>query len=159
MELTHVRIVTAGPFRVAAFSAEGTEPEAPAFEKLKAWAEPRGLLADPAAAFLFGRNDPPPMPGRTDYGYVYMLTVPDDVDPGDGAEFEVLPRATYLVVRARLPEMGAAWEALYHRAESSGFTVTDHGVEEHLDIPGTVAPEEMVFDLWLPVDGAEHARA
>ena len=152
MELTNVRTVVAGPLRVVAFRAEGTEPEEPAFERLKAWAEPRGLLADQASFLLLGRNDPPPAPGKPDYGYVYMLTVAEGVDAGKGVEVVDLPRATYLVVRSRLPEMGGRWEALYGWAASAGYTVTGHGFEEHLNLPGTVAPDDMLFDLWLPVD-------
>jgi DNA gyrase inhibitor GyrI len=153
MELTHVRTVIAGPFRVVAFRAEGAEPETPAFERLRAWAEPRGLLADQSSFLLLGRNDPPPAPDRPYYGYVYMLTLPEGVDTGQGAELIDLPRATYAVVRARLSDMGGRWEALYSWAESSGYTVTGHGFEEHLNLPDTVAPEDMLFDLWLPVDG------
>lgn len=154
MEPTDVRTVSVGPLRCVAFRAEGTEPEAPAFERLRAWAEPRGLLADQSSFLLLGRNDPPPAPGRAEYGYVYMLTIPKSVEAGDGVELIELPRATYVVVRARLSDMGARWEALYRWAESSGLTVTGHGLEEHLNLPGTVAPEEMLFDLWLPVEGA-----
>lgn len=152
-ELTNVRTVNAGPLRVVAFRAQGTEPEASAFEKLRSWAEPRGLLADRSSFLLLGRNDPPPAPGRPDYGYVYMLTIPDGLEAGGGVEIIEIPQATYLVVRARLSDMGTRWEALYRWAESSGFTVTGHGLEEHLNLPGTVVPEEMVFDLWLPITG------
>jgi len=27
------------------------------------------------------------------------------------------------------------------------------GLEEHLDMPGTVVQESVLFDLWLPVQG------
>ena len=80
-----------------------------------------------------------------------MLTVPESIESGAGPEITDLPRATYAVVRARLPEMNARWEALYNWAESSGYTVTGHGLEEHLDRPHAVPIEEMLFDLWLPV--------
>ena len=152
MKLTNIRTLTAGPFRVVAFRAHGTEPEGPAFAKLKAWAEPRGLLADQSGFLLLGRNDPPPVAGRPDYGYVYMLTVPEGYEAGGGVEVIELPRTTYVVVRARIADMGARWEALYRWAEGEGLTVTGHGLEEHLDLPGAVPPEEMLFDLWLPVE-------
>lgn len=151
MELANVRLVKAGPFRAAAFRAKGTEPETPAFEKLRTWAESKNLLSDTSSFLLFGRNDPPPEPDRADYGYVYMLTVPATIESGGGLEIVELPRSMYAVVRARLPEMNARWEALYGWAESSGLKVTDHGLEEHLDLPGEEAPENMLFDLWLPV--------
>jgi hypothetical protein len=82
-----------------------------------------------------------------------MLTIPDGLEPGAGMEVIEIPRAAYAVCRARLSDMVISWEALYRWAESSGFTVTGHGLEEHLDIPGTVPVESMLFNLWLPVEG------
>jgi len=153
MDLRNVRMVSTGRLRAVAFRAEGDEPEATAFERLRAWAEPRGLLDDRASFLLLGRNDPPPVPGRRGYGYVYMLTVDEGLEAG-GVELIELPAATYAVVRARLGDMGGRWEALYRWAEASRYTVTGHGLEEHLSVPGTVAPDEMLFDLWLPVTDA-----
>lgn len=156
MELTNVRIVSTGRLRAVAFRAEGAEPEALAFGWLRSWAAPRGLLTDRASFLLLGRNDPPPTPGRRGYGYVYMLTINEGMEVG-GVELTQLSAATYDVVRARLSDMCSRWEALYGWAEGSGYTVTGHGLEEHLSVPGTVAPDEMTFDLWLPVVEAEPA--
>ncbi len=151
MTLKNVRIVTTGRLRAVAFRAEGAEPEALAFQRLAAWAEPRGLLADETLFLLLGRNDPPPQAGRQGYGYVYNLTIDDGMEVGAGVELTELPPSTYVVVRARLSDMANRWEALYRWAEASGYAVAGHGLEEHLSVPGKVAPEEMLFDLWLPV--------
>lgn len=146
-----VRLVRTGPLRAVAFRAEGVHPEEEAFGRLRAWAEPRGLLSGRESGLLLGRNDPPPGPGHPEYGYVYMLTIRETFDPGDEVEPIDLPAATYAVVRARFADLGDRWEALYRWAETAGYDVAGHGLEEHLSLPGTVAPTDMLFDLWLPV--------
>ena len=149
-----VRIVTAGPFRVAAFNAFGVGPEPRAYEELSAWARPRGLLDDPSSYLLFGRNDPPPPPEGGEYGYRYMLTLPEGTGAEQGVVVEELPRATYAVVRSGIRDMGARWLMLYEWAQGKGYEVSDHGVEEHLALPEGEAVETLAFDLWLPVEGA-----
>ena len=148
-----VRIVTAGPFRVAVFEAFGAAPESEAYEKLSAWARPRGLIDDSSSYLLLGRNDPPPPPEGGEYGYRYMLTVPEGVEVERGVVVEELPRATYAVARSGIRDMGARWLMLYKWAEGRGYKVSDHGVEEHLALPEGEAIEALTFDLWLPVEG------
>jgi DNA gyrase inhibitor GyrI len=148
-----VRIVTAGPFRVAVFHAFGAEPEPEAYDKLSAWARPRGLLDEPSSYLLLGRNDPPPPRAGGEYGYRYMLTLPENADIEQEVTVESLSRSTYAVVRSGLRDMGSRWLALYEWAEGRGYTVSGHGVEEHLALPDGEAVEALTFDLWLPVGG------
>lgn len=58
MSSLDVRIVKLEPMRVASVWAFGESPETEAHEKLRAWAGPKGLLADPKKYRIFGFNTP-----------------------------------------------------------------------------------------------------
>jgi hypothetical protein len=133
------------------FSAFGPIPEPDAFRKLDEWATPRGLLKDPSEFLLLGRNNPPPPPEGGDYGYEYLLTIGPDVDTA-GTETLEIPPARYAVIRASFTNITAKWLLLYRWAEGEGYSVTGHGFEEHLTLPDKVATDDMLFDLWLPVE-------
>lgn len=152
-----VRVLRTGALRTAAFRAEGTAPEPAAFALVRAWAGPRGLLDDPSSFLLLGRNDPPPSPGNPVYGYVYLLTVPPEVEVGGGGEEVEVPPSTWAVVRARLANVGERWEGLYRWAAAAGRAVTGHGLEEHLALPDRVPLEQLLLDLWLPLGEPEGA--
>lgn len=145
-----VRIVRADPMRLAFARAFGASPEEEAIERLLAWAGPRGLLEGPR--HLFGANDPPPSEPGGEYGYYFGLTVPRDVEPGEGVPVRDLPAATYAVTRVRGVEaIPDGWRGLYDWVEASAYRVADHGLEELLSPPeGPV--EGWTFDLWLPVE-------
>lgn len=149
-----VRLVTAGPFRVAVFRSFGSQPEVDAFARLKEWAAPGRLLDDPTGYLLFGRNDPPPRSEGDEYGYCYMLTVSPDLPLGDGTDEAELPRSTYAVTRVTLATIGERWEALYEWSEWAGRQVAGHGLEEHLTLPCPAAPDSLTLDLWLPLKPA-----
>jgi hypothetical protein len=146
-----IRFVTTGPLRVARVSAFGPVPEPEAFKKLDQWATPKGLLKDPSAFLLLGRNNPPPPPDGGDYGYEYLLTIGPDVDT-TGVDALDITQTTYAVIRANFRNITARWRWLYEWAEGEGYSVTGHGFEEHLTLPERGAPEDMLFDLWLPVE-------
>lgn len=149
-----LRIVTAGPFPVAVFRAEGARPEEKAFAGLSAWAGPRGLLDDPSGYLLFGRNDPPPARAGDGYGYRYMLTLGGGTSAGPEVAVEILPRATWAVVRATLGSLSEQWDALYERVAADGLRAIGHGLEEHLSLPDAASVESLALDLWLPVKDA-----
>jgi ketosteroid isomerase-like protein/effector-binding domain-containing protein len=147
----NIRFVSTGPLRAVVFQAVGSQPEPEAFGQLADWAGPLGLLEEPSTFLLLGRNNPPPSPEGGEYGYEYMLTIPDDVDVPEGIKTAEVPPAEYAVTRANLHNMTAKWEWLYRWAEEHAYTVTGHGFEEHLTIPGGSPESELWFDLWLPV--------
>jgi effector-binding domain-containing protein len=60
--------------------------------------------------------------------------------------------ATYVAIRAGFTNITAKWRWLYEWATGEGYTITGDGFEEHLTLPETVAPEDLLFDLWLPVE-------
>jgi len=65
--------------RVASVHVVSEHPEAEAWERLKAWAEPRGLLENPRQHPVFGFNNPPPSPERKEYGYEFWIRVGPEV--------------------------------------------------------------------------------
>jgi DNA gyrase inhibitor GyrI len=150
-----IRFVTTGPLRAVVFQAHGAQPEPEAFRKLSDWAVPRGLLEDPSTFLLLGRNNPPPPPEGGDYGYEYLLTIPEDATVEDGIKTADIPPTEYAVTRASLSNMTERWEWLYRWAGEHGYTVTGHGIEEHLTSPGESPESGLLFDLWLPVIRSE----
>jgi hypothetical protein len=74
-----VRIVKLESMRVASFHGFGTEPEAIAFGKLTAYAQPKGYLDDLEAKSVFGFNNPNPSAGSPNYGYEVWLIQRRDV--------------------------------------------------------------------------------
>ena len=67
-----VRIERLDPMRVAAVRAVGAAPESVAWQKMRAWAEPMGLLDDMEKHPVFGFNNPNPSPGQKEYGYEFI---------------------------------------------------------------------------------------
>jgi len=147
-----VRIVRAGPMRLAYAHAFGASPEEEAIERLMAWAGPRGLLGGLRDYHLFGANDPPPSEPGGEYGYYFGVTVPREVEAGEGVSVRDLPEGTYAVTRVRgVMGITDAWRELYDWVGASGYRVAGHGLEELLSpLDGPV--EGWAFDLWLPVE-------
>ena len=76
-----VRFEQLPPMRVASFHGFGPSPEPVAWEKLAAWARPKGYLADPAHHRVFGFNNPDPSPSSPNYGYEFWIQVGPEVQP------------------------------------------------------------------------------
>lgn len=148
-----VRMVRAGPTRLAFVHAFGDSPEEEAIGALLGWAGPVGLLDGPRGFHLFGANDPPPGGPGEAYGYFFGVTVPDGVELAEGIGLRDLPAATYAVTRVRgVMAITDAWRALYAWVEGSdGYEVAGHGLEELLSPPGDPV-DEWTFDLWLPTE-------
>jgi AraC family transcriptional regulator len=162
MDQPDVRIVTIPPLRVARFHAYGEGPEMLAWEKLTAWAEPRGLLDYSEAHQIFGFNNPNPAPGSPAYGYEYWITVtPEETadisgDPSDDTSVEIItfPGGRYAVTRCVVqnPEadIPATWQKLVAWREQSAYGPGDHQwLERHIYVnrPGEVFD----LDLYLPI--------
>jgi hypothetical protein len=79
-----IRMVELGPLRVAYTHTFSKTPEQDAWNKLKAWGVPKGLLDSPAEQFNFGYNNPPPQDPSAPsgaYGYEVLITVGSEVEP------------------------------------------------------------------------------
>jgi DNA-binding transcriptional ArsR family regulator len=68
-----VQVVELEPMRVASVRAFSATPEIDAWEKMRAWAEPQGLLEDLDNHPVFGFNNPNPSPGQKEYGYEFWI--------------------------------------------------------------------------------------
>ncbi|NIM49048.1 MAG: hypothetical protein GTO22_07285 [Gemmatimonadales bacterium] len=151
-----VHIVDLPPMRVATTRALGNSPEDEAWEKLRAWAEPRGLLDDLQRHPVYGYNNPPPVPGRPDYGYEFWIKVDPDAEPEGDVELKDFGGGRYAVTSCRLhgdPEgsVPEVWQKLLGWVESSGHTWRHTHELEGLLNPE--APhEQILLDLYLPIE-------
>jgi AraC family transcriptional regulator len=127
------------------------------FGKLRGWAGPRGLLADPPARFLSVHHDNPEM-AITAVHKLRMdaaLALPGPVRVDGEISRQRLPGGAYAVARVRIrPEQYmAAWDALMSGwLPGSGYQPDDRPcMEIYLDEPGR-NPEGMhEVDLCLAV--------
>ncbi len=70
-----VQVVELEPMRIASVRAFSESPENDAWEKMRAWAEPQGLLDDLNKHPVFGFNNPNPSPGQKEYGYEFWIRI------------------------------------------------------------------------------------
>jgi DNA gyrase inhibitor GyrI len=152
MDDLHVRIIELEPLRVASVHAYSATPEHDAWDKLVAWAEPKGLLADPASYRVFGFNNPDPSPGSPNYGYEFWITVGPDVEAGQEAEIEDFAGGRYAVTRCvGIPQLVKTWPRLVTWVEDSGYRHATHQwLEENLSPIGT-PDTELLMDLYMPI--------
>jgi DNA gyrase inhibitor GyrI len=149
--MNEVRVETLAPARTARFHALSASPENDAWNKVRAWVDPRGLLNDDSHKRVFGRNSPPPSPEEEEYGYEFFIELEPGFEPSDDVEVTEIPGGLCAVVACRgvqnLPE---AWRRLYQWVEDSEYEVSDHGLEQNLT-PNELSVSELSFDLWLPI--------
>lgn len=153
-ELT-VRIVRLEPARVVSVYGFGEEPEKEAWQKLVAWAEPRGLLDTPDQHRIFGFNNPSPSPGSPNYGYEFWLTIGPEIEPEGEVETKLFPGGLYAVTQCEVKgdpyeSIPAAWKRLVLRREESRYRSASHQwLEAHVQAGET--PEMFTLDLYLPI--------
>ena len=150
-----VRIVTLEPMRVASAHAYSASPEGEAWDKLIAWARPKGLLEDPAAHRIFGFNNPNPSPGTPNYGYEFWIQVGPEVEGEGEIAIKDFAGGLYAVTRCdSLSRIGQDWQGLAAWSQESPYTHGTHQwLEEHIS-PAPSAPQsesELVLDLYLPI--------
>jgi len=150
-----VRIVKLEPLRVASVQAYGASPEGTAWDKLVAWAKPKGLLDTPGQHRIFGFNNPDPSPGSPNYGYEFWIVVGPEVQPEGGVKIKEFAGGLYAVARCQvradagqvIPE---TWQRLMTWCENSKYRFAHHQwLEEHQETTGM--PDEFALDLHLPI--------
>lgn len=144
------------PMIVAAVVARGSTPEPEAWEQITAYAEPRGYLEDPAAHPWFGFNNPPPEPGRDEYGYEMWIRVEEGADPAPGVDIKHVPGGTYAVTRCRLVDdprgrIDEVWLQLVEEVQRRGL-VRRHAHELERVVDASVKIDDLELDLMLPVE-------
>jgi AraC family transcriptional regulator len=150
-----VRIAKLDPMRVASAHAFGPNPETEAMNKLQAWAEPMGLLADPKRHRIFGFNNPDPSPGSPNYGYEFWIAVGPDVEAEGDIKIKEFSGGLYAVTRCEVQGdaydiIPATWQQLVAWREDSPYRCATHQwLEEVLGPPGS--SDNFVLDLCLPI--------
>jgi len=162
MSKLDVRIVKLEPMRVASIWGFGESPEGEVWEKLEAWARPKGLLDDPEKHPIFGFNNPSPSAGSPNYGYELWIVVGPDVEPEGETRILGFDGGLYAVTRCKVPKgqyevIGATWKKLVTWREDSKYKCAAHQWLEKsvlisqwsvpIDLPGI----EFVMDLYLPI--------
>jgi DNA gyrase inhibitor GyrI len=147
-----VRIVTLDPIRVASVLGFGPSPEYVAWEKLAAWAGPRGLLAEPDRPRIFGFNNPSPSPASPNYGYEFWIEVRLDVESDDQVQVKEFGGGLYAVTRCQGVEtITDTWKQLVAWLAASPYRQAHHQwLEEHINA-ADATPEELILDLYAPI--------
>jgi DNA gyrase inhibitor GyrI len=151
------------PMRIARVRVMSRTPERDAWARLRAWAEPRGLLADLNAHPVFGFNNPPPRPQRSEYGYECWIRVdPETADDG-AVELTDFEGGLYLVTTCHLKgdptgDMSQLWIRLWQAVQAGPYRWRKtHELERPLD--PRVEEKDMAFDLYLPVQPVGNGAA
>jgi DNA gyrase inhibitor GyrI len=154
MSELEVRIVRLEPMRVASVHGFGPSPERQAWEKLMAWAKPKGLLDDLERHRIFGFNNPNPSPGSPNYGYEFWIVVGPDVEPEGEVRVEEFSGGLYAVTRCKgVGNITRTWHQLGTWCENSKYKQGGHQwLEEHLGPLDTSLDEnELLLDLYCPI--------
>jgi DNA gyrase inhibitor GyrI len=156
-----VRIVRLEPMRVASIYGFGKEPEALAYEKLIAWAEPRGLLNDPDKHRIFCFNNPHPSAGSPNYGYEFWITIGDDVEAEGDVKIQDFDGGLYAVMRIVVrgkpwEEIPAGWKRLDAWIADSEYKPGSHQwLQEHVRTKDALESKwtlhEHALDLYYPI--------
>jgi DNA gyrase inhibitor GyrI len=141
------------PMRVASAHAYSASPEGDAWDKLVAWAGPKGLLEDRASHRIFGFDNPSPSPGSPNYGYEFWIEVGPEVEGEGEIKIKAFSGGRYAVTRCvGVPQIGETWKRLNTWIEDSSYQHGRHQWLEQNLSPGEAVPEEeLVLDLCYPV--------
>jgi DNA gyrase inhibitor GyrI len=157
-----VRIVRLEPMRVVSFRGISETPERDAWEKMRAWSEPRGLLDDLEKHPVFGFNNPDPSPDRKEYGYEFWMRVDPDFEPGGEVEVSDFQGGLYAVTTSRLKEELSSeffqkegylesWKKLLDWVNTRKYKLGGHQSLEKPHDPGA-SEEDLVLDLYCPIE-------
>ncbi len=150
-----VQIRMLPPMCVASFHAFGKTPERDAWEKARAWAEPRGLLDNTEKHPVFGFNNPSPTTGQTEYGYEFWIRIESDMQ-ADNIKTIEFPGGTYAVTTCKVigdprGTVFDVWQMLLKSVEASSHRWRCTHELERVVNPG--APEsDLILELYLPIE-------
>jgi DNA gyrase inhibitor GyrI len=162
MKEFEVKIVRLEPMRVASVRATSTTPERDAWERMRSWAEPRGLLEDIDKHPVFGFNSPDPSPNQKEYGYEFWIRVEPSTQPNGGVEIKNFQGGLYAVTTCKLKEeleseffkkegCLESWKNIVDWVKSSKYKFGKHQCLEKAHEPGA-SEEELILDLYCPIE-------
>jgi DNA gyrase inhibitor GyrI len=146
-----VRIEELEPMPVASVRVVSENPELDAWEKMRSWAEAKGLLGNTVEHPVYGFNNPSPSPGQKEYGYEFWIKVPPDTVTEGEIKIKSFAGGLYAVTTHRGFPNPEVWMSLWERVKSSPYRLRETNELEKPHDP-LAAPEEMVFDLFLPIE-------
>jgi DNA gyrase inhibitor GyrI len=142
-----VRIEELPPMWVAAVRVVSGAPEPEAWQRLRAWAEPRGLLADQRFHPIFGFNNPAPSGNGGEYGYELWMRIDAPMrENGGGVTFKRFGGGLFAVTACRLPQIGETWRGLREWAQSG-----EYRLRRAHELERVISAEELVLELCLPI--------
>jgi DNA gyrase inhibitor GyrI len=155
-----IRIVRLEPMRVASLRVISITPELEAWAKMRAWAESKGLLGDLVKHPVYGFNEPPPEPGKREYGYEFWIQVGDDIESDEIVEVKEVEGGEYAVTTCVLKEelesdffkehgILESWHRLDEWAKANGYRYRGHPGLEKAHDPD--AGPDLVLDLYYPI--------
>ncbi len=145
----NVRFVQLEPMHIASVTATAHDAEAQSWNRLKAWAEPKGLLNQPSLR-VFGFDNCQPDPNHQ---YTTWIPVGSEVQGDEDVRTFDFSGGWYAVTTVHGPDkIPSAWQHLSEWLRGSPYRYGRHqGLEEavgSLDNP----PEQVTFHLYLPID-------
>lgn len=148
MQAETIKIIHLEPMRVARAWAFASNPEEQAWQKLAAFATPRGLLT--AEHRIFGFNNPNPSAGSPNYGYEFWITVDSEVTSTAEVEIIEAPGGLYAVLHADVTgdygvTIPAAWQRLDSWVATSAYR---HGAHQWLEAH---SPAGVPFAFYYPL--------
>ncbi|MEN6524610.1 MAG: GyrI-like domain-containing protein [Anaerolineaceae bacterium] len=152
MKDSEVTLITLPDVHVISAWAFNPSPENDAWEQLKAFAEPLGLLQPRNKPIIFGFNNPCPSLGSPNYGYEFCLVADPSVKATGDLKAKVLSGGLY--ARMEFDPSGtdfsvsipAAWERLNAWVAASSYQQGSHQwLEEH-------SPQGIPQALLLPIE-------
>ena len=162
MKEFQVRIVNLEPMHVASVRAISTTPERDAWEKMRSWAEPQGLLEDIDKHPVFGFNSPDPSPGQKEYGYEFWIRVEPGTESSGDVKIKKFPGGLYAVTTCKLKEeleseffrkegYLESWKNIVDWVKSSKYEFGKHQCLEKAHEPGATE-DELILDLYCPIE-------
>jgi DNA gyrase inhibitor GyrI/DNA-binding HxlR family transcriptional regulator len=162
MQELDVRIVGLEPMRVASVRAVSETPERDAWAKMRAWAEPKGLLKDMEAHPVFGFNNPDPSPGSKEYGYEFWIRIGPEMEPEGDVEVKEFEGGLYAVTECNLKEELESeffrkegyletWKRLTDWVTSSQYEWGKHPCLEKSHDP-KATEDDLILDLYCPIE-------
>lgn len=152
----NVDIVKLAPMRVASVRALGEMPERDAWQKLRAWANPKGLLEDSNKHPIFGFNNPNPSEEHKEHGYEFWIGVGSEIQPEGEIEIKDFAGGLYAVTTCKLigdPEgtIQEKWMKLWNWVQASQYQWRKtHELEKPHDL--SAAEQDLLVDLYLPIE-------
>jgi AraC family transcriptional regulator len=135
---------------------------AAAWERLMTWAGPRGLIA-PGAMFLGLCHDDPEVTPSEKICYDACITVDASFQPNGEVGVQEIAGGTYAVTTHFGPysKLGETYAALCGQwAPQSGCEIRSAPCFEiYLNDPGSTDPEDLVTDIYMPLEDFRHVEA